>query len=139
MIRADRSKISARRSLSLRLSEFSLEALMGGEKRDPERVAARLLGAFRLYLNDKGSGELGWSHPAFLLDKAPRGVELELEVDEALLRKLEAEAKRQGVSVSQIAAHAALYYAAELDAGRLTERVLEGLAEGGGSEGKTQT
>jgi hypothetical protein len=36
-----------------------------------------------------------------------------------------AEAARQQVSVTQLLEHAALYYAAELDAGRLTERILD--------------
>lgn len=129
MIGADRSAKPVKRSFNLRLSEFSLEAIAGEESRDSERISARLVQAFRLYLSDRGSGELGWAHPAFLFDKAPRTVELELVVDEGLLRALEEEAGRQEVSVSQIAGHAALYYAAELDAGRLTQRVLEDLED----------
>lgn len=58
-------------------------------------------------------------------------MELELSVDEDLWRALEQESGRQGASVSQMVAHAALYYAAELNSGRITERVLEGL---GGDE-----
>ena len=39
-------------------------------------------------------------------------------------REVRLEAARQHVSVTQLLEHAALYYVAELDAGRLTERIL---------------
>lgn len=119
----------------MRLSKFSLEALAGGSGQDLERASARLARAVRLYLNDRESGQPGWVYPGFLRDKETDGVELELVVDEGLLRALEEEARRQHVSVSQMAGHAALYYAAELNAGHLTQRILDDLGDDDGEGG----
>jgi hypothetical protein len=57
-------------------------------------------------------------------------VEVELEIDDSLWGQMEREAERQHVTVTQLLEHAALYYAAELDAGRLTERILDQLDQG---------
>jgi hypothetical protein len=58
-----------------------------------------------------------------------------LEVASDLWSDLEQEALRQGVTVEQMAEHAAFYFAAELDAGRVTQRILDDLEAGEGSEG----
>jgi hypothetical protein len=118
-----------KRSLTVSLSSFSFEALAGGEAKDSEQVGARLAQAVRVYLNARDSKRLGWSIPAVLRAKEPEDVELELVAEEQLLRAFEEEAGRQGASLSQLAGQAALYYAAELDAGRLTQRVLDDLED----------
>ncbi len=57
-------------------------------------------------------------------------------MDSELWREFEEEAERQGVSVEQLAEHAAFYFAAELDAGRVTQRILDDLESGkGGTQG----
>ena len=78
-----------------------------------------------MYLSDSGSDKPGWRYPDALREASPDEVELELSLDQGLWRALKAEAGEQGVSVSQLAGHAALYYAAELDAGRITRRILD--------------
>jgi hypothetical protein len=88
---------------------------------------AKLEQAVRLYLGDSDSRHAGWAYPSFLHDGERGDVELELVADEGLLLALEEQAGMQGASVSQMAAHAVLYYAAELDAGHLTERILDDL------------
>jgi hypothetical protein len=120
-----------KRSLTLRLSKFSLEALAGEQGQRSKQVQAKLARAVRLYLDDRDSGRPGWVYPGFLRDKEASEVELELVADEGLLRALEEEAGKQGVSVSQMAGHAALYYAAELNAGHLTQRILDDLGDDG--------
>ena len=55
-------------------------------------------------------------------------VALRLGLDADLWRAFENEATRQAVSVPQLAEHAAFYLAAELDAGRITQRILDDLA-----------
>lgn len=85
-----------------------------------------VLKVIRFYLKEKGSGGTGWSYPDLLRAGSPEEeVEVELEIEDALWREMRAEASRQRVSVTQLLEHAALYYAAELDAGRLTERILD--------------
>lgn len=46
-------------------------------------------------------------------------------MDAKLWADFEREAKRQGVPVERLAEHAALYFAADRDAGRVTQRILE--------------
>lgn len=85
-----------------------------------------VLRVIRFYLKEKGRGGTGWSYPDLLREGRPEEeIEVELEIEDALWREMRAEASRQRVSVTQLLEHAALYYAAELDAGRLTERILD--------------
>jgi hypothetical protein len=85
-----------------------------------------VLKVIRFYLREKSTGGAGWSYPDLLREGNPaEEVEIELEIEDALWREMRAEASRQRVSVTQLLEHAALYYAAELDAGRLTERILD--------------
>lgn len=84
-----------------------------------------VLRVIRFYLKEKGKGGMGWSYPGLLREGSPEEeIEVELEIEDSLWREMRAEAARQRVSVTQLLEHAALYYAAELDAGRLTERIL---------------
>jgi len=91
----------------------------------PERLPSRLLRALRLYLLDKDLARPGWAYPVALPERNGGQVELELSVDEDLWRQFEQEAGRQGVTTSTLASHAALYYASEVDAGRITQRILD--------------
>lgn len=129
-MRADGLTKATKRSLTLRLGALCVETLAGEDGQGSERVPARLVRAVRFYLADKGSNQPGWAYPGFLSDKEVEGVDLELTVEENLLRALKQEAYRQGVSVSQLAEHAVLYYAAEQDAGRITQRILDDLGGG---------
>ena len=118
------------RPLKLTLSRFSFEALARGEPLGPERARRRISRAIRFYLHEGGKGRPGWSVPAALRRDARTDVELELDVDADLLRAFETEAGKQGVSLSRLASQAAIDYAAELDAGRITQRVLDDLESG---------
>jgi hypothetical protein len=110
----------------VRLGEFAAEALAhqlgngsGLAPGDVERV-------IRFYLREKPVGASGWPYPRFLRDRASsEEVELELGVEDSLWNGLEAEAHEQGVAVERLLEHALLYYAAEIDAGRIAGRILE--------------
>ncbi len=54
-------------------------------------------------------------------------MELELSVDDEVWRSFELEADRQGVSTQQLIEHTALYFAADRDAGRATQLILDSL------------
>ena len=117
-----------KRVVALELGDFALAALAGEEGGAPEHVPAGLTRAIRYYLSDRDSGRPEWNYPALLPDGvAGGGVELEVSVDDSLWRSLEEEAERQGVSAQQLAMYAALYFAADRDAGRLTQRILDDL------------
>ncbi len=107
------------------LGEFALAALAGEKKRGSGAdLASMLIGAIRLYLNDKGSDRPGWPYPGFLSGTGKIvEVKLEIDIEQDLWRALEREAARQGVLVSRLTSHAALYYVAELSAGRLTQHI----------------
>jgi hypothetical protein len=90
--------------------------------------SADVVRVIRFYLSERGGEAAGWAYPDLLRQGRPEEeVEVELEIDESLWGQMEREAERQGVTVTQLLEHAALYYAAELDAGRLTERILDEL------------
>jgi hypothetical protein len=119
-------RVMAAQPLTLRLAHFPVEVLAGTEGSGPEQIGRALLRAIRLYLNDSGADRPGWAYPDFLRGKEPGGAtQLELAIEADLLEGLEDEAGRQGVSISQLAGHAALYYAAELEAGNIPRRILE--------------
>lgn len=82
--------------------------------------------AIRFYLSEKDADGAGWRYAPFLRERQ-RGIEvaLELEIDDSLWRALEDEAASQQVPVERLMEHAAFYYAAELDAGRITKRILD--------------
>lgn len=119
-----------KRSVTVRLGALAIDALGGGVESGAGSAPGDLVRAIRLYLNDRSGEEPGWTYPRFLRDRnAGKGIELELSVEDSLWSSMEEEAERQGVTVAQLLEHAALYYAAELDAGRVTERMLEDGAE----------
>lgn len=117
-----------KRTVAVSLSKLSLMALGAEAGGSGDDVAANLERAVRVYLGDGALGRPGWAYPGALREAGPAGTEMELSFDRELWRALQGEATRQGVSASKLAGHAALYYAAELDAGRITQRVLDGLA-----------
>jgi hypothetical protein len=103
-----------------------VEVLTEAAGNETERVPGVLARALRLYLNDRGSDRAGWEYPDFLRDKPVGGeVELRMPIDEDLWLAFEDEATRQGLTASRLAGHAALYYAAELEAGHIPLRILE--------------
>ena len=122
-----------RSRVDVALSELAFEALASaGADVD---VPLRMESAVRCYLGDMDSGRPAWDYPAFLRGSEIReDVRIDLEVPRDLWREFEQEAVRQGVTVEQLTEHAAFYFAAELDAGRVTQRILDDLAasEGGG-------
>lgn len=119
---------SAKRHVRVGLSRLAFKALMGEETDATVEVPARVESALRCYLGDRGTERPAWPYPGFLRGSEPQGdVEVEFEVEEGLWRDFEKEAAAQEVSVEQLAEHASFYFAAEVDAGRLTQRILEDL------------
>jgi hypothetical protein len=110
------------------LSRLAFEGLTGGTD---VPMPAAMEGALRCYLGDRGSERPAWLYPEFLRgSETKRETSIELGLDPELWREFEEEAERQGVSVEQLAEHASFYFAAELDAGRVTQRILDDLEKG---------
>ncbi|MGN6257831.1 MAG: hypothetical protein ACTHN3_08805 [Solirubrobacterales bacterium] len=108
---------------------------MGHQAESTAQVTVKMESALRCYLRDKDAGRPAWPYPGFLRgSEAQEDVQVEFDVDKDLWRSFEEEAARQGVSVEQLTEHASFYFRAELDAGRLTERILDDLEAGGEDE-----
>ncbi len=123
-----------KREVDVRLGSFAREALVREQSSRPdaggEAVSAAAVRAIRCYLEDKGTGGLGWRYPGFRRGDLENGkLPLHLSIDDKLWRALEAEAESQGVSSQQMIEHAALYFAAEVDAGRVTQRIIDDFDE----------
>jgi hypothetical protein len=117
--------------VKVRLGAFAAEALArklgnGGVPGSPdfERV-------IQFYLAERSAKPPpGWAYPDFLRERrASDDVELDLKIEDPLWASLEAEAREQDVVVDRLLEHAMLYFAAEMDAGRTTERILEDLGK----------
>jgi hypothetical protein len=124
-----------RRHLTVGLSQLAFEALMSAETSSAAEAAVRMENALRCYLADKDADRPAWPYPGFLRGAETQGGKwVEFDAEEYLWRDFEAEADAQGVSVEQLAEHAAFYFAAEANAGRLTQRILEDLESSEGDE-----
>jgi hypothetical protein len=116
-----------KRAVTVRLSRLAFEALCG-EPQGSAQAPSRTETAIAVYLGDKGTDQPAWPYPGFLRgSEAREEVGLELDVAPDLWLRFEAEAERQGVPAQQLLEHAAFYFAAELDAGRVTQRILDDL------------
>jgi hypothetical protein len=94
---------------------------------DPERLTLLLPRAVRFYLEERAGAHPGWRYPSFFDggDGAEDGREVDLP--DELWQRLRAEAERQQVSPEDLLQHAAFYYGAARDEGRLTRRIAEEL------------
>jgi hypothetical protein len=74
------------------------------------------------YMADREAERAAWGVPSFAAAVQHR-TGVPVEVDESTRGALTEEANRQGVTPGTLAAHAVLYYAADLDSGRLAGRL----------------
>ncbi|HKI66423.1 MAG TPA: hypothetical protein VJ989_04075 [Solirubrobacterales bacterium] len=119
---------SMARSFEVRLSDFVIDVIARDAPRDSPQVRGRFSQAIRFYLHEASLRRPGWSVPSALRGEQ-EGDEMRLELDDELLCRLEAEARKQDASLSRLVSQAAIYYAAELDAGRITQRVFDDLGK----------
>jgi hypothetical protein len=117
-----------KRPVTVEVSEFAVKALEGEEGGAPEHVPARLSRGIRYYLSEAGAERIEWRYPDFLRSKSSdKLVEVELAVDNELWDSLQDEAARQGITTQQLVEHAALVFASDVNAGRITQRILDRL------------
>jgi hypothetical protein len=113
--------------VEVQLGSLAAHSLAASDDPDPERLALLLPRAVRFYFEERGGERPGWGYPSFLDDggAADRGHPVSLPDD--LWQRLQAEAGRQGVGAEDLLQHAAFYYGAARDEGRLTQRIAEEL------------
>ncbi|HET9152609.1 MAG TPA: hypothetical protein VFN85_00670 [Solirubrobacterales bacterium] len=115
-------------AVQLNLGSLAAHSLAGSEDSDFERLSLLLPRAVRFYLEDRDGGEQpGWRYPSFLDGAQVDADGREVSLPDELWQQLRAEAERQGVSPEDLLQHAAFYYGAARDEGRLTERIVEEL------------
>jgi hypothetical protein len=117
--------------MTLRLDQFGRQALadFADERHDSAGVVVRTASLY--YLADRDSGRAAWRVPRFLASQPEEvGADLRVDVDDETWNALADEARGQGVDTERLAEHALLYFLADLDEGRLAER-LGGAVQGG--------
>jgi len=124
---ARRTRVHCLTELILYLDSFGRLALDRLATRGGDSRGGAVRTAAHYYLADCEAGRPAWPVPSFASTaECLPGVRVRL--DEATRRALSEEADRQGVRAGTLAAHALLYFVADLDSGRLAdrfERVLE--------------
>ena len=120
--------------MTVHLTELARDAIAGKDS-GLDRVAEGVGQAIGCYMAAKGSSGSGWPYPRFLRgEESAAGVEVRLSVDEDLWRSLEEEADEQEVPPARLVVHATLWFAAELEAGRVARPVIEDELDGAADE-----
>lgn len=118
------------RTVAVAIDDFTLELLENASVEGRTSQGVLLMRAIRYYLSERDSGRPGW--PCSPLDEeAEREVTstMELDVDGSTWEAFLLEAERQGVTTDRLMRHCVLYYLADRDSGRLTQKILKGLEE----------
>jgi hypothetical protein len=118
--------VRVQRLLLLSLEEFGAAGLE--EQAERYSVTPAQLGrhAVRYYLSERDSGRMALRVPRFTQDTArDPALKIKLDLDPDTWQELDREAERQEVSIERLLAHAVMYFLADLDAGRVEERMLE--------------
>jgi hypothetical protein len=105
---------------TLQLDAFGRQQLEHLASRRRSKSAA-VRAASLYYFSDRHTDRPGWHVPAFA-SAGPHANGVRVRLDDDTFRVLAAEAGRQGVSPGTLAAHALLYFLADLYSGRRASR-----------------
>ena len=119
------------RSLTLAMDAFGSEAFADFAERQGGSVSRVATVAARYYLADPDDNHPGWPVPssARMAEQERPDAGVRVEVDESTWNSLLGEARRQGVDIGVLAAHAVLYFMADVDSGRVAQRMADAVAE----------
>jgi hypothetical protein len=114
--------------ISITFDEFGWSVLEGEARADGLELDRLVSLACAYYKSELATERTATLVPRFDQSAAERETRLlELELDAQSLRLLEQEAEDQELELERLIEHAAIFYLADLDAGRVAERVI-GLA-----------
>ena len=113
-----------RHQLTLRFDEFGWESLESEARRDGETLDDVLSRAAAYFDAERPAPRAALRAPAFKPNGRGTPREIRLEVNRDCWEGLESEARRQGVPLERLLEHAALLYLADIDSGRVANRVL---------------
>jgi hypothetical protein len=112
--------------VAVRLGSLAAESLAASAQPRAESLKRALAQAVAYYLGP-GRDTAGWAFPKLLVpDSEPAGT-VTVELDPMAWDQIVAEAERQAVEPDALVQHMTLFFGAARDAGRLTDRLLEGL------------
>jgi hypothetical protein len=119
------------RTVRLALDGLWLEAVLSETPDGEADPATAVRQAVYYYLSDAGSGRAGWAYPRLRrgVEATAPAIEVAVTVDEGTWRTFAAEAERQGVAIEELLRHALLYFAADLDGGRVAARIVDDQAK----------
>jgi hypothetical protein len=120
------------RRRTVRLGDFALASLESHGALRGIGVSALVCQAVSYYLGDRGSARPGWLLPRFRAGEEDGGPASELSVtlSEHEWSMLVDEAKVRRAKVDRLLEHAALYYLADLDGGRIPPPMVPATNEG---------
>jgi hypothetical protein len=119
------------RSLTLEMDTFGLEAFTELAESQGSSASRLVRMAAHYYLADADDGRPEWRVPSFAHGVEPerRHAGVPVELDDATWNALVEEARRQGVDIGVLAAHAVLYFMADVDSGRVAQRMGDSVTE----------
>ena len=115
-------------SIVMSLPETSLELLIADGGASEADLSRCLVVAVAYFLKQRGADAPGHSYPELQRGKRVEPARrLQLTIDSELWERFVEEAESQRVSPDQLLEHAALYFAAQRDSGRIAEQIARGL------------
>jgi hypothetical protein len=121
-------------TVQVKLGALAVHSLTASDDSDPERLSLLAPRAIRFYFKERDEDRPGWRYPSFLDGTRMDGEGREVALPDDLWQQLQTEAEQQEVTPEDLLQHAAFYYGAARDEGRLTQRIAEELSreeEGG--------
>lgn len=115
------------KDVSLHLDEFGHRALTRFARGRGATEDALVRTAALYYLSERDTGRPSWRVPRF--STGQRVPAHRVELDQETWGALNDEAARQGVSADTLAVHALMFFLADLDSGRIGDRLEHSLEE----------
>jgi hypothetical protein len=109
--------------LTLRLAPFEYEAFERYRSSQAVTAARVIHTAVMYYLGERDSDRPAWHVPPLRRDQPDGAAEVEVDVEETVLRALAEEAAGQGVDSQELARHALLFFLADVDNGRAAAKL----------------
>lgn len=111
--------------ISITFDEFGWNVLEEEARAEGLELGRLVSLACAYYRSERATERMATLVPRFDQSAAERETRLlELELDAQSLRVLEQEAQQQELELERLIEHAAIFYLADLDAGRVAERVI---------------
>jgi predicted DNA-binding ribbon-helix-helix protein len=117
------------KALKFHLEDFGREALDEFVRRRRDSHSSAVRTASLYYLADRDRARPAWLVPQSPMASAAGAPHLTVRLDAATWQALHDEAERQAVSPAELTRHAVLYFLADVDSGRVGERLERALSD----------